>query len=73
MKLCILDNDTLAPEAQPRYGSYGRMFCRLFEQLGVADQHDLFRTEDGEYPDRYDGYDAVLLTCSRADSFSDAP
>ncbi len=73
MKLCILDNDTLAPEAQPRYGSYGRMFCRLFEQLGVADQHELFRTEDGEYPERYDGFDAVLLTGSRADSFSDAP
>lgn len=73
MKLCILDNDTLAPAMQPRYGSYGRMFCRLFEQLGVANRHDLFRTEDGEYPQSYAGYDAVLLTGSRADSFSDAP
>lgn len=73
MKLCILDNDTLAPAMQARYGSYGRMFCRLFEQLGVADRHDLFRTEDGHYPQSYEGYDAVLLTGSRADSFSDAP
>lgn len=73
MKLCIFDNDTLAPAMQVRYGSYGRMFCRLFEQLGVADVHDLFRTELGEYPKSYEGYDAVLLTGSRADSFSDAP
>lgn len=73
MKLCILDNDTLAPAMQPRYGSYGRMFCRLFERLGIPDTHELFRTEHGEYPSSYAGYDAVLLTGSRADSFSDAP
>lgn len=73
MKLCILDNDTLSPEMQPRYGSYGQMFCRLFERLGVRDRHELFRTERGEYPDSYAGYDAVLLTGSRADAFSDAP
>lgn len=73
MKLCILDNDTLAPEVQPRYGSYGRMFCRLFERLGVPDHHALFRTELGEYPESYAGYDAVLLTGSRADAFSEAP
>lgn len=72
MKLCILDNDTLAPAMQPRYGSYGRMFCRLFERLGVPDRHDLFRTEEGEYPDSYAGYDAVVLTGSRADAFSEA-
>ncbi len=73
MKLCIFDNDTLAPEMQARYGSYGRMFCRLFEQLGVPDEHELFSTERGEYPSSYEGYDAVLLTGSRADAFSDAP
>lgn len=73
MKLCILENDSLAPEMESRYGSYGRMFCRLFEQVGVPDRHDLFRTELGQYPDSYAAYDAVLLTGSRADSFSDEP
>jgi GMP synthase-like glutamine amidotransferase len=46
------------------------MFVRLFEGVGAQWQMDIFNTMRGEYPASFDNYDAVLLTGSRADSFS---
>jgi GMP synthase-like glutamine amidotransferase len=74
MKLCILENDDLAPEIAPTFIRYGAMFERLFRDAGARDwQFDVFHTPAFEYPDSFDPYDAVLLTGSKADAFSPDP
>jgi GMP synthase-like glutamine amidotransferase len=73
MKLCILDNDVLDPEMAPVYGSYAAMTERLLRQAGAQGDMDVFHPFHGHYPSDWDAYDAVLLTGSRADAFSDAP
>lgn len=73
MKLCILDNDILEGHLAETYSSFGALFIRLFESVGADWTMDVFDTQHGQYPASFDGYDAVLLTGSRADSFSDAP
>lgn len=73
MKICVLDNDVLDPEVAPTYTSYGAMFERLLRQAGAEAVFDTFNTTQGQYPDSFDSYDAVLLTGSRADSFSPEP
>jgi GMP synthase-like glutamine amidotransferase len=71
MKLCILENDDLDPAIASAYKGYGAMFERLFSDAGADDwQFDIFNTPRGEYPDSFAGYDAVLLTGSKSDSFS---
>ena len=70
MKLCILENDTLDPAVEAQYVGYGAMFERLLRGVGATGQFDIFNTVRGEYPASFDDYDAVLLTGSRADSFS---
>ena len=73
MKLCILNNDTLDPGVEPTYKSYGVMTERLLRDAGATGQIDLFNTMQGQYPESFDSYDAVLLTGSKADSFSQEP
>jgi GMP synthase-like glutamine amidotransferase len=73
MKICILDNDTLDPDVVDTYVSYGAMTEKMFAAAGVAWQFERFDTTAGHYPDSFDAYDAVLLTGSKADSFSDEP
>jgi GMP synthase-like glutamine amidotransferase len=73
MKLCILDNDILEGQLAQDYGSFGALFIRLFEGVGAQWTMDVFNTQRGEYPAAFADYDAVLLTGSRADSFSDEP
>ena len=73
MKLCILENDILEGELAQRYGGFANMFLRLFNQVGVNWSIEVFNTMRGEYPATFDAYDAVLLTGSRSDSFSDEP
>ena len=70
MKLCILDNDTLDGELARRYTSFGTMFVHLFDSVGAKWTYDIFSTQRGEYPASFDAYDAVLLTGSGSDSFS---
>lgn len=70
MKLCILDNDTLDGELAQRYTSFGAMFVRLFDRVGADWAYDIFSTQRGEYPASFDAFDAVLLTGSASDSFS---
>ena len=73
MKLCILDNDVLDPEMATVYGSYAAMTERLLRQAGAQGEIDVFHPYHGHYPADWDAYDAVLLTGSRADAFSDVP
>jgi GMP synthase-like glutamine amidotransferase len=74
MKLCILDNDTLDPSQAPLYGSYALMLERLMRGEGAQDwEIDIFHTPSFAYPASFADYDAVLLTGSKSDSFSDEP
>ncbi|MEY4099401.1 MAG: hypothetical protein RL300_572 [Pseudomonadota bacterium] len=73
MKLCILDNDTLDPAVVSTYVGYGAMFERLLRQAGAEGTFDIFNTVEGHYPASFDDYDAVLLTGSKADAFSQQP
>lgn len=73
MKLCILDNDVLDDSVQPVWGSYSQMFERLLREAGFRGTVHAFNAIDGLYPDSFDDYDAVLLTGSRHDSFSNEP
>ena len=72
-RICILDNDTLDPAVVDTYVSYGAMTEALFAAAGVPWQFERFDTTQGRYPADFDAYDAVLLTGSKADSFSDEP
>lgn len=72
-RLCILDNDNLDAAVVDTYVSYGAMTERMFEAAGARWRFDRFNTTRGDYPADFDAYDAVLLTGSRADSFSDEP
>lgn len=71
MRLCVLDNDVLDPEVAPTYTGYGAMLVRLLRQAGANWDMDVFTAVHGQYPASFDAYDAVLLTGSRADSFSE--
>lgn len=71
MKLCILDNDELDPPMVLPYGSYAAMFERLLRAAGWQGEVEVFQTRRGQLPDAQAGHDAVLLTGSRADAFSD--
>jgi GMP synthase-like glutamine amidotransferase len=73
MKLCILENDSLDSAVEHIYTGYGAMFERLLRQAGATGEFDIFNTVKGEYPLSFDGYDAVLLTGSKADAFSQEP
>jgi len=73
MNICILENDQLDPVLVATYTGYGAMFERLLRDAGAVGQFDIFNTVNGDYPDSFDPYDAVLLTGSRADSFSQEP
>jgi GMP synthase-like glutamine amidotransferase len=73
VKVCILDNDHLDPAVSETYVSYGVMTEKMFAAAGVPWRFDRFDTMLGRYPDSFDGYDAVLLTGSKADAFSDEP
>lgn len=71
MKICIFDNDVLDESVAPTYGSYGAMFERLLRAAGADGwTFERFDTQQGHYPASFDDFDAVFLTGSRADSFS---
>lgn len=73
LRVCILDNDNLDPAVADTYVSYGAMTEKMFAAAGVPWRFERFNTTRGEYPDSFDAYHAVLLTGSKADSFSDEP
>ncbi len=73
MHLCILENDDLDLALAQRHTRVAAMFERLLAQVGYQGRIDTFSARHGQYPDRFETYDAVLLTGSRADAFSDEP
>jgi GMP synthase-like glutamine amidotransferase len=73
MHLCILENDDLDPPLAQRYTRVASMFEDLFAQAGYQGRIDTFSARHGQYPASFAAYDAVLLTGSRADAFSDEP
>ncbi len=73
MHLCILENDDLDPPLVQQHDRVAAMFERLFAQAGYQGRIDFFSARHGQYPDSFEAYDAVLLTGSRADAFSDEP
>ena len=73
MNYCVLDNDVLDPEVAPLYTSYGAMFERLLRGAGAEGTFEIFNTTLGHYPASFDDFDAVLLTGSQADAFSQEP
>ena len=73
LKVCILDNDHLDPAVADTYVSYGVMTEKMFAAAGVPWRFERFDTVRGHYPASFDDYDVVLLTGSKADSFSDEP
>ncbi len=73
MNYCVLDNDVLDSEVAPLYTSYGAMFERLLRGAGAEGTFEMFNTTLGHYPASFDGFDAVLLTGSQADAFSQEP
>ena len=71
MRICILDNDVIESDGVPIWGSYATMFEALLRAAGYKGLVDSFSARLGQYPASFDAYDAVLLTGSRSDSFSD--
>jgi GMP synthase-like glutamine amidotransferase len=70
MKICILENDTLDLEMANLYESYSSMFKNIFQSAGVNWEYEVFNTKNKIYPESFEKYDAVLLTGSKYDSFS---
>lgn len=73
LKLAILETDILSGDLATRYQGYGVMFQQLFARAGVALESDIFSVISGVYPPNPDAYDALLITGSKADAFSDQP
>jgi GMP synthase-like glutamine amidotransferase len=73
MRICILETDILRPQLIEQYHGYGRMFRQLFEKQSIPAQFDVFNVVEGCYPDAAQGYDAYLITGSKADSFGTDP
>ena len=73
MKLCILENDVLDAELAARFSGFGDMFRRMLAAAGADWTVEVFNTVQGDYPASFEDFDAVLLTGSKADSFSQEP
>ncbi|WKE65158.1 amidotransferase [Gallaecimonas kandeliae] len=73
MKLALLETDILPPDLAGPFGGYGLMFQQLFERAGIEVESTIFSVIQGIYPERPQDFDALLVTGSKADAFSDAP
>lgn len=73
MKLAILQTDVLHPEFLAQYQGYGCMFQQMFANAGMALESEIFNVVEGVYPAQPDAFDAMLVTGSKADAFSDLP
>ncbi|KFZ36040.1 amidotransferase [Shewanella mangrovi] len=73
MKLAILQTDVLHPEFLAQYHGYGAMFQQMFAAAGIAVDSDIYSVIEGVYPESPEQYDAMLITGSKADAFSDEP
>jgi len=74
MHVCILENDNFDNRTAPHINRIADLFVNLFRKAGVEGwTFDVFNTVNGEYPESFAGYAAVVLTGSRADAFSSEP
>jgi GMP synthase-like glutamine amidotransferase len=74
MRVCILENDRLSEGLAPAGMRVADFHVDLLRRNGADGwRFDVFHTPAGEYPASFAAYDAVLLTGSGADSFSDVP
>lgn len=73
MKVALLQTDVLHPEFLDEYLGYGHMFQQLFGAAGLEVQSEIFSVIDGIYPEHPGAFDALLVTGSKADAFSDEP
>lgn len=63
--LGILQADSLYPDLEADYVSYGHMFKRLFERLGYQFDYRFYAIQQGQFPAAFE-CDAYLITGSRA-------
>jgi GMP synthase-like glutamine amidotransferase len=73
MKICILENDVYDPGMAPHLQRLADSFENLFREAGADWHFDAFNAMQGHYPASFEAYDAVLLSGSRADAWSDDP
>lgn len=70
--LGILEADTLYPDLQSDYRSYGYMFTQLFARLGFDFDYRFFDVQQGQLPAAFE-CDAYLITGSKAGVYDDLP
>ncbi|EKE77196.1 glutamine amidotransferase-related protein [Gallaecimonas xiamenensis] len=73
MKIALLQTDILHPEFRDQYQGYGLMFQQLFARAGLTLHSEIFSVIEGVYPEHPEAFDALLVTGSKADAFSDEP
>nr|WP_115717266.1 amidotransferase [Gallaecimonas mangrovi] len=73
MKIALLQTDVLHPEFIEQYQSFGVMFQQMFAAADIEIQSEIFSVIDGVYPPNPDDFDAMLVTGSKADAFSNEP
>lgn len=77
MRIAILQADTIHPNLQADYLSYGNMFQHLLTKAAkqlvpsTTLSFQVFDVSQGQYPEAEAAFDAYLITGSKADSFSD--
>jgi len=69
VRICILETDILRPQLIEQYKSYGIMFQQLFSRQPLPATFHCFNVVEGHYPDDSEGFDAYLISGSKADSF----
>lgn len=72
LQLGILETDTLYPDLQPDYRSYGHMFEGFFNRLGGQLNYRFYQVQQGEFP-APQACDAYLITGSKSDVYDDKP
>ena len=64
--LGFLETDTLYPDLQEDYVSYGNMFRDFFDALGASLNYRFYQVQEGELPTAAGECDAYLITGSKA-------
>ena len=71
--LGLLETDTLYTDLVADYRSYGTMFRRFFDSLGIHFEYRFYQVQQGELPASADECDAWLITGSKAGVYDDLP
>lgn len=71
--LGLLETDTLYDDLLQDFSSYGTMFTRYFDSLGVHLNYRFYQVQQGELPQDLHECDAYLITGSKAGVYDDLP